>query len=219
MEVVMHQSQEKSTLDIPFSEKLKGIPGFFGIRLGEEPLYDVVCTEGDKEVRSYNSFILASMTINGSFEEAKREALSCLTAYIFGHNKDGVQLKMTNPVLQEETNDYIPLTSPYFSENNYNGWSLSFVLPLKYNLATAPTPIDSRVLLHKNPARLIASLRYSGSNDQDKIKKYSNELLEWISGSDIYFPVGDVQIAQYDGPSTIPFLRRNEVHVEVKKIL
>lgn len=212
-------NQERSTLDIPLSEKLKGIPGFFGIRLGEEPFYEVLCTEGDKEIRKYNSFILASVTINGNFEEAKKEAFACLASYIFGQNKDNKSLKMTSPVLQEENNDHIPLTSPMYQEPSSNGWTMSFVLPLKYNLATAPTPKDNRILLHKNPERMVASLRYSGINDQEKIKKNSAELIEWISKSDLFIPMGDIQIAQYDGPTTIPFLRRNEVHVEVKQIL
>ena len=211
-------NQEKMTLDIPFSEKLKGIPGFFGIRLGEEPVYEVLCTEGDKEIRKYNSFILASITVNGSFEEAKKEAFACLASYIFGQNKDNKHLKMTSPVLQEETTDYIPMTSPLYEEPSSNGWTMSFVLPKKFNLATAPTPKDNRILLHKAPEKIVASFRYSGINDQDKIKKYSTDLLEWINKSELFFPLGDIQIAQYDGPATIPFLRRNEVHIEVKHL-
>ncbi len=209
---------EKVTLDIPLSEKLKGIPGFFGIRLGEEPFYEVLCTEGEKEIRKYNSFILASVTIHGSFEEAKREAFACLASYIFGQNKDNKHLKMTSPVLQEENNDFIPMTSPLSQGQSSNAWTMSFVLPLKYNLTTAPTPKDNRILLHKNPGRMIASLRYSGANDQEKIKKHSAELVSWINKSELFIPTGEVQIAQYDGPATIPFLRRNEVHVEVKQL-
>lgn len=211
-------NQDKMTLDIPFSEKLKGIPGFFGIRLGEEPVYEVLCTEGDKEIRRYNSFILASVTVSGSFEEAKKEAFACLASYIFGQNKDNKHLKMTSPVLQEETTDYIPMTSPLYEEPSINGWTMSFVLPKKFNLTTAPTPKDNRILLHKAPSRIVASNRYSGINDQEKIRKYSADLLEWINKSELFFPLGDIQIAQYDGPTTIAFLRRNEVHVEVKQL-
>lgn len=212
-------NQDKVTLDIPFSEKLKGIPGVFGIRLGEEPLYEVLCTESDKEIRKYHSFILASITVGGNYEEAKKEAFSALTSYIFGQNKENVSLKMTSPILHEEYNDSIPLTTPLSPEPSMNGWTMSFVLPLKYTLATAPTPRDKRVLLHKNPERLVASLRYSGSNDQEKIKRHSAELVEWIGKSDLFVPVGEIQIAQYNGPATIAFLRRNEIHVEVKHLL
>lgn len=210
-------ADDQSTLEIPLSEKLKGIPGIFGIRLGEEPLYEVMESYGSIEIRKYHPFIMASITINGSFEEAKKEAFFCLANYIFGKNKDKKLLKMTAPVLQEETNDIIPMTSPVLQEPTQNGWTMSFVLPLKYSLATAPTPKDKRIHLHKNPERLVATLRYSGVNDQEKIKKYSAELMQWLSNNYTYIPAGEIQSAQYDGPSTIAFLRKNEIHLEVIK--
>ncbi len=210
-------ADDQSMLEIPLSEKLKGIPGIFGIRLGEGPLYEVVESHGQMEIRKYRPFILASITINGSFEEARKEAFLCLANYIFGKNKDKKLLKMTTPVLQEETNDILPMTSPVLQEPTHNGWTLSFILPLKYTLATAPTPKDKRIHLHKNPERLVATLRYSGVNDQEKIRKYSAELIQWLSRKYIYSPSGEIQSAQYDGPATIPFLRKNEIHIEVTK--
>ncbi|MBC7711895.1 MAG: heme-binding protein [Rhizobacter sp.] len=210
-------AHDQSQLSIPLSEKLKGIPGIFGIRLGEEPLYEVIQSIGDKEIRKYRPFITASISVNGSFEEARKEAFFCLANYIFGKNKDKIQLKMTAPVLQEETSDYIPMTSPVLQEPTQNGWTMSFVLPLEYTLASAPTPKDKRIHLSKNQERFVATLRYSGINDLDKIRKHSAELIQWLSKSFIYRPVGEIQSAQYDGPATIPFLRKNEIHLEVTK--
>ncbi len=205
---------EKSPLEIPFSEKLKGIPGFFGIRFGGDDLYEVECTEAEKEIRKYRPLILATITAYGTFEEAKKEAFSCLTGYIFGQNKDNKHLKMTAPVIQEETIDQ----SLLFQEAATNGWTMSFVLPPGYTLATAPTPVDKRIYLQKTPERLIAAYRYSGKNNQEKIRKYSVELMDWINKSDIYVPTGDIQFAQYDSTTTLSFLRRNEIHLEIKQI-
>lgn len=95
---------------------------------------------------------------------------------------------------------------------------MSFVLPAKYNLATAPTPKDRRIHLYNQPARVVACLRYSGVNSQEKIKKYSAELMRWLSQNHLYDPIGEIQSAQYDGPTTIPFLRKNEVLIEVNGI-
>lgn len=209
-------AEENSSLTIPLTEKLKGIPGIFGIRLGEEPSYDVLSSDGDVEIRSYRSFLIASITINGSFEEARKEAFISLAKYIFGKNKDKKHLKMTTPVLQEEnSNDGLSMTSPVIHQPTGTGWTMSFVLPSKYNLASAPTPRDKRIHLFKQPARVVACLRYSGTNTQDKIKKYSAELMRWLSKNHLYDPIGEIQSAQYDGPSTIPFLRKNEVMIEV----
>ncbi|MBC7427738.1 MAG: heme-binding protein [Bacteriovorax sp.] len=210
-------AHDQSILTIPLSEKLKSIPGIFGIRLVEEPLYEVLQTSGEKEIRRYHPFITASITVNGSFKEASKEAFFCLANYIFGKNKDKKLLKMTAPVLQEETNDYIPMTSPVFQGPAHNGWTMSFVLPMEYSLATAPTPKDKRIHLSKTHERLVATLQYSGINDQNKIRKYSAELIQWLSRNYTYTPLGEIQSAQYDGPTTIPFFRKNEIHLEVTK--
>ena len=194
---------EENSLNIPLTEKLKGIPGIFGIRLGEGPLYSVVASEGDKEIRKYRPCILASISINGTFEEVRKEAFISLASYIFGKNKDKKHLKMTAPVL------HVPTGS---------GWTMSFILPTKYTLASAPTPQDKRIQLHKKPEHIAATIRYSGVNNQEKIKKYSAELMRWLSRKHLYNPIGEIQSAQYDGPTTIGFLRKNEIHVEVNSI-
>lgn len=207
-------TEENSTLSIPFSEKLKGIPGIFGIRLGEEPGYDILAYDDEVEIRSYKQHLLASITINGSFEEARKEAFLALASYIFGKNKDRKNLKMTTPVLQEE-NSQLTMTSPVIHEPTGLGWTMSFVLPSKYNLASAPTPKDRRIHLFNQQARVVACLRYSGVNNQEKIKKHSAELMRWLSKNHLYDPIGEIQSAEYDGPSTIAFLRKNEVLIEV----
>lgn len=206
---------ENSTLSVPLSEKLKGIPGIFGIRLSGGPAYDILTSDEEVEIRSYRPLLLASITINGSFDQARKEAFAILTSYIFGKNKDKKNLKMTTPVLQEENNDVLPMTSPVIHEPTGLGWTMSFVLPVEYNLATAPTPRDRRIHLYNQPARVLAVLRYSGVNNQAKIKKYSAELMRWLSKNHLYDPIGEIQSAEYDGPSTIPFLRKNEVLIEV----
>ena len=207
--------EENSSPTIPFTEKLKGIPGIFGIRLADGPTYEVLTSDGDVEIRSYRPLLLASITINGNFEEARKEAFVSLANYVFGKNKDKKKLKMTIPVLQEEKSDKLAMTSPILHEPTDSGWTLSFFLPTEYNLATVPTPNDRRIHLFTRPARVMACLRYSGLNSQEKIKKHSLELLDWVEKNDLYDLIGTIQSAEYDGPSTIPFLRKNEVLIEV----
>lgn len=208
-------AEENSTLSVPLSEKLKGIPGIFGIRLSEGPAYDVLTSDEEVEIRSYRPLLLASITINGSFDKARKEAFAALSSYIFGKNKDKKNLRMTTPVLQEENSNIHAMTSPVIHEPTGLGWTMSFVLPVEYNLATAPTPKDRRIHLYSQPARVMAVLRYSGVNTQEKIKKHSAELMRWLSQNHLYDPIGEIQSAEYDGPSTIPFLRKNEVLIEV----
>lgn len=207
--------EENLPLTVPLSEKLKGIPGIFGIRFGEGQVYDVLSLDGEVEIRSYRPLLLASITINGSFDQARKEAFLALANYIFGKNKDKKHLKMTTPVLQEESYNGLSMNSPVIHKPTRLGWTMSFVLPVKCTLATAPTPKDRRIHLFTQPARVVACLRYSGVNSQEKINKYSVELIKWLSQNHLYDPIGEIQSAEYDGPSTIPFLRKNEVHIEV----
>jgi hypothetical protein len=194
-------TEDNSSPSVPLSEKLKGIPGIFGIRLGEEELYSTLQTEGEIEIRKYVPLILASITVQGDFEQASKQAFLSLSNYIFGHNKDNKKLQMLVPVLQEM---------------NLNDWTMSFIMPLKYSLTTIPTPINKNIHLHKYPERLVATLKYSGTNTEDKIQDYSTELIDWLSNNQEYTPVGEIQCAQYDSASTISFLRKNEIHIEVR---
>jgi hypothetical protein len=86
---------------IPFTELLKSVPGFFGIRLEEEPKYDVIETLGDVEVRRYAPALIARLTVPGRFEEAVDQAFDRLARYIFGENSGEVKLAMTVPVEQK----------------------------------------------------------------------------------------------------------------------
>jgi hypothetical protein len=44
------------------------------------------------------------------------------------------------------------------------------------------------------------------------------ELKKWLRKHPWYLSIGEVQKAVYDGPLTLPFLRKNELHLEVKNM-
>ena len=47
---------------------MKAIPGFFGIRLTEEPEYKVLKQEDDFEVREYGELLLATTFTGSTYE-------------------------------------------------------------------------------------------------------------------------------------------------------
>lgn len=211
--------ENNSTLNISFTDKLKIIPGFFGIRLSEEPQFSLVCSEGNMEIRKYSPSILASINIDGTFDKARLAATAALKDYIYGKNKSNKQIKVTPPFYHEESHEPLPFHSTFLHIPTHNGWTMSVVLPSNYTLASAPTPKDQRIKLHRKKERLIATIRYSGQNNFEKILDYSAKLIQWVSKSEIYIPKSDYQIAQYDLHNTLSFLRRNEIHMEIEKIL
>jgi hypothetical protein len=44
------------------------------------------------------------------------------------------------------------------------------------------------------------------------------QLIKWLNPYRSYQAVSDVQVVQYDSPMTLNFLRKNEIHIEIKSI-
>ena len=59
----------------------------FGIRNNETPKYEVLLKERNKEIRYYESYIVAKTTVKGKFKESQGTAFRILAGYIFGDNE------------------------------------------------------------------------------------------------------------------------------------
>lgn len=190
---------------IPLSEKFRSLPGFFGAQLEEQAPYDVLKTEAGIEIRSYHLQTQARVTIRGDFKEAQKEAFNALAGYIFGANKKNEKMNMTTPVLLEE-------------KNINHEWTMTFILSANNSIANLPKPDDKRISLHERPMHISASISYPGISNEDKIAEYSATLKRWLKRRPWYVPISEFQTAQFDGPLTIPFFRKNEIHIEIKHI-
>ncbi len=202
---------------IPFNERLRSIPGFFGIRLEEEPKFYVLLKDEQKQIRKYSPFILAQTFVRGNYEIAMNEGFLRLANYIFGSNTDKEKISMTNPVLQGKSKHLVS-TSPVLHEQKSDGWMMSFILPSKYKMDHVPRPIMSNIEIVKVPSLVVASLRYPGKNSEIKIAEKSQELLSWLESRGEYECLSEPRCAQYDAPFVLPFLRRNEIQITVKEI-
>jgi hypothetical protein len=191
----------KAEPKIPLREKIKSVPGFFGLHLNEQPPYKILMRNGPLELRAYAAQTLAQVTIDASFERYRKAAFMKLARYIFGDNADCTTVAMTSPVLQEDAGE--------------SAWRMSFILPHHYTAATAPKPSDPDVRVISQPPRVVLVMRYSGNNTERKMRAMARKLSKWIHGHPLYRQISDVWWAQYDAPKTIPFLKRNEAHVEV----
>lgn len=170
---------EKEKVQIPFSEKLKSIPGFFGFHMNETPKYILVKEEDGVEVRQYPPMMVARTTVPGPREEARETAFTKLAGYIFGKNQgeteldegyqSGQQMAMTSPVFQE-----------FAQEAFFENLTMSFVLPSEIQAQTAPLPNDQEIKLEKIPVQTWAVIRYSGTNSPEDIKQKYQELRKWI---------------------------------------
>jgi hypothetical protein len=199
---------------IPLGEQLKGIPGLFGIRLNEEPEYRVLKKDNHFEIREYPALVLASTDVHEDYDTSKNEAFKRLAGYIFGRNHENKQIPMTAPVLQQE-GKMTSLTAPFIEEKKLEDWSMTFILPKGVDFESAPEPQDTRVHLSTRPVEKWASLQYAGNPDEEVMLKKVAELKTWLEKQPHFRAISDARWAQYDSPMTLPFLRRNEVQIQV----
>lgn len=221
------ENTKRPELHIPLIERLKFIPEIFGLRINEEPEYKVLKTDGNFEVREYQPQVHAQLTIqNENFDRFRELAFTRLAAYIFGGNTQKENLAMTAPVMQQQgapvvtDGETLPMTSPILqSHTDEATWTMSFILPSKViDFYHAPTPIDPDIKLGIRPAHTVAVVKYSGNNTLEKMKEHERELNLWLAQNKEFQAVGKSAAAQYDAPFTIPFVKRNEIHMEVIRI-
>ena len=191
----------------------------FGIRNYETPKYEVIFKEGNKEIRYYESYVIAKTTVKGEFKEAQGTAFRILAAYIFGENEKKQEIAMTGPVMQKpnEESEKLPMTAPVTQSPSEKGWVMTFIMPAAYKMEDLPTPKDKRVTFETVPARYIAALRYTWFGTKSRNDRKANELQGWLAGMKKYEPISSPMYAGYDPPWTLPFFRRNEMMIEIKR--
>ncbi len=186
-----------------------------GIRNSEEAAHEVLFKQDNIEIRLYEESIIAQTTTSGDYKESGNEGFKRLAGYIFGDNQSNQKIEMTTPVIEKNTSEKIAMTVPVLQEKSSDLWVMTFVLPSKYTLETIPKPIYDNVIIKQLPKKKVATIRYSGLINFEKIKKNSIELQQWLNKNG-YTQIAEAYSAAYDPPWTIPFLRRNEVHIVIE---
>ena len=212
-------------LHIPLKERLKSIPEAFGIRVNEEPEYDIIKQDGHFELRHYERQLVAKISMQGmSFDNFREAAFEKLASYIFEGNEQHKSIPMTSPVLEQhgtgvKTPRMIPMTSPVLQqENEPGGWTMSFILPEGYTKVNAPVPSDPEITLEEIPPYIVACVCYSGNNTLENIKEHERQLAQWLKKQPNISSTERYMVAQYDAPFVIPFLKKNEIQVRIDYI-
>jgi hypothetical protein len=185
----------------------------------ESPQYTVILKDGLVEYRQYQPYIVAETIVanSSSYRSVSNEGFMRLFRYITGSNSSHTKIEMTSPVQQTAVNEEIAMTAPVQRVETLEGWRVAFMLPSKFTIETAPLPTDERVNLRQVEAQLMAVVRYPGRWTERDFEKHKARLLTGIESAAIE-PVGMVESAAYDAPYVLPFLRRNEVMIEVKSV-
>jgi len=184
----------------------------------EEPKYSVLEKTPPFELRSYAPMILAEVQVEGDLDDASSQGFRLIAAYIFGQNQVSEKIAMTAPVAVEEQavkSAKIAMTAPVNIESNAGQWTVSFVMPSEYTMDTLPKPLNSKVQLRQIPAVKRAVITFSGFSNHQKVAEKTLELEEWMKTKNLQ-ATGTPKFARYNPPWTLPFMRRNEIQIDVR---
>lgn len=180
----------------------------------EEPPFSLVTRDGSFEIRDYAPAVVAETAIEGERDRAINGGFRRLAGYIFGANEPRREIAMTAPVTQHQGGARIAMTAPVTQAQADAGWTIAFFMPPGSRLAEMPRPLDPSIALRETPPRRVAVVRFSGLATRDNLARHERQLRERL-GARGERAAGPVTYAFYDPPWTLPWLRRNEVMVEI----
>jgi len=180
--------------------------GWYASATAEAVDYKVLQKEGSIEVREYPAQLIARTSAQN-----ENAAFSILANYIFGGNKPKEKIAMTTPV---ETSQKIKMTAPVETRRTGRQVEIIFFFPAGYTIKNAPEPLSSQVVIEEAKPRKIVAIRFAGYVPEYK-RAYKESLLrDWIEEQGIK-ATGEPFTLIYNDPWTPPFMRRNEVAIEI----
>ena len=160
----------------------------------EEAPYSVVHKTDIYEIRLYSDRLVVQTT-NRSDDNSFRKLFN----YISGANNTSEEIKMTIPVTQTQKD---------------NESFMQFYLPSKFTKETIPIPSNSDIEIATIKEGYFAVIKYSGRSSDKNFVKYSKILYQKLLEDQILVK-GSAIKATYNGPFTLPILRRNEAMFNV----
>jgi hypothetical protein len=107
------------------------------------------------------------------------------------------------------------MTAPVLINNTVDTSVMSFVMPSNFTPETTPKPKDPEVRVSELKDYKVAVIQFSGTLSDSNVKKHTKVLTDWIVKND-YSIISDPLKAAYNGPLTLPIMRRNEVLIQIK---
>ena len=154
-----------------------------------ESPYKVVYQTDTYEIRYYEERLIVETQYSN-----QNNGFQKLFEYISGNNKQSQKIEMTTPVNVTEIE---------------NQFVMQFYLPKRFQQNEIPLPSDKSIKISTIEPGYFAVIRYSGFASDKNFYKHKEILKNKLNADDIKV-LGPAVKATYDGPFTLPNLRRNE---------
>ena len=172
----------------------------------EEATYSIVYQNDVYEIRNYSDRLAIQVNYTNQDWGFRR-----LFNYISGSNIDSTKINMTTPVTQSTK---ISMTTPVTQSNENGVKVMQFYLPSNFTIKNAPAPIDKELKLIIIEQGYYAVIKYSGRLTDKNFDKRRKILKDNLLKDNIEILSSAIR-ATYNGPFTLPFLRRNEAMFRV----
>eukprot|EP00301_Raphidiophrys_heterophryoidea_P016622 c26230_g1_i1.p1 GENE.c26230_g1_i1~~c26230_g1_i1.p1 ORF type:complete len:232 (-),score=42.91 c26230_g1_i1:507-1100(-) len=185
----------------------------------EIPKYELIEHRSGYEIRQYPPRVVVC-TQSDQTAEGESAAFRRLANYI------GVFSTPRNLAVRTNQDDAsagsaigsqsIAMTAPVMSTYAQSSQTMSFFLPSQYRtMESAPHPTDPSVKLQIIPAQRIAVLAFTGAATPAVVASMLERFRQGLQQDEIRPARDSWALMRFNPPWTIPFLRKNELHVEV----
>ena len=197
----------------------------------EEPTYTVLSKTENFELRRYESQLVAQTWVSGDQDAASRVGFKILADYIFGNNTapsgESSKISMTAPVAMQfevkqsatkkngsNESQKIAMTAPVSikqeQQQSEGKWRVQFTMPSQYTMQTLPKPNNTDIIISEVPPQTYGVIKFSGLASSEKVAEKTAELQSWMQTQKLTL-TGTAELARYNPPWTLPFMRRNEI--------
>ncbi len=193
---------------------------YMSMSVSEAPYEVSEILENGVEIRAYPEEIWAT-----TVAEDQNSAFSPLFRYISGDNEKGGKIEMTAPVVTSKPQlagaastqgEKIEMTAPVVTMNTEKGQFMAFIMPEQFDINSIPKPSSDKVKIELVEPRKLATIRFSGYANQENYEKNLEILNKTLENREISTK-GEPLLMQYNDPWTPPFLRRNEIAIQVNQ--
>ncbi len=203
----------------------------------EEPKYTVLSKTENFELRRYESQLVAQTWVSGDQDAASRAGFKILADYIFGSNTapsgESSKISMTAPVAMQfeakqsatkqngsNESQKLAMTAPVSikqeQHQNDGKWRVQFTMPSQYTMQTLPKPNNLDIAIIEVPPQTYGVIKFSGLAGAEKVAAKTAELQSWMQTQKLTV-TGTAELARYNPPWTLPFMRRNEIMIAYEK--
>jgi hypothetical protein len=192
-----------------------------------EPAFDVLLTRSSAsvkyQIRKYGVRFACETEVTSGKDGMGFKTLAEYIGVIGSPQNDGGKgIAMTAPVVTEQIKGTaIAMTAPVVKESvGSDKKKMAFMLPAEYDsMDKIPKPTNPNVKISEIPSSTGAAHTFSGSCNDEKAKTKAQELIDQLKNDGVEIDekeaIENFDLWQFHPPFTIPFLKKNEIWIDL----